>query len=256
MNGVLNRGLKFTWDTPNGVFANTLDEDMLRLMKKTGCIYLVVGVESGDQWVLDNVIHKQPLTIDKVINAFKLGKKVGIDMQAFYIIGFPKETREHINATLEFAMRGLIKYEVIPHLAIARADPGTDLYAEAKANGHLVSDVSMTNVSGVHADMFIRHMIKNDHFSPEDLMKISQSFHRKAIMLTGLGTLAYLLRHPIVSLKNGFYFLKLVKDNWAISSLKDNVVRIFFCRLFYRNSMLRQKYFESEELELAGNIAQ
>ena len=102
MDGVLNRGLKFTWDTPNGVFANTLDEEMLRLMKKTGCIYLIVGVESGDQWVLDNVIHKQPLTLDKVINAFELGKKVGIDMQAFYIIGFPRETRIHINTTLEF----------------------------------------------------------------------------------------------------------------------------------------------------------
>ena len=152
-------------------------------------------------------------------------------------------------------MNGLTEYKVIPHLATARADPGTDLYAEAQANGHLVSDVSMSNVSGVHSDMFVRHMIKNDHFSPDDLMKISESFHKKAIIRTSMGTVTYLLRHPIVSLRNSIYFLKLIKDNWAISSLKDNIVRLFFCRLFYRNSMLRQKYFESEQFEPKEDIA-
>ena len=40
MNGIIDRGLKFTWDTPNGTFANALDEEMMYLIKKTGCTYL------------------------------------------------------------------------------------------------------------------------------------------------------------------------------------------------------------------------
>lgn len=237
MNGVLERGLKFTWDTPNGVFANTLDERMLCVMKETGCVYLIIGVESGDQWVLDNVIQKQPLTIDHVLRAFQLAKKVGIDMQAFYIIGFPRETMKHINTTLEFAMEGLKQYDVLPHMALARADPGTDLFREAKESGSLLSDYAITNIGGVHGDMFIRHLIKTAEFGPADLEKLNHQFHGRVIRTVGWHTLLYLLRHPRIMLSSMSYFFKaVVKEKVPV---QEALIKLFFCRLFYRNALLR-----------------
>ena len=243
MNGIIDRGLKFTWDTPNGTFANALDEEMMQLIKKTGCIYLIVAPESGDQWVIDNVIGKQPLMLENVVHIFKLAKKLGIDMQAFYIIGFPRETLKQIDTTLKFAMNALKKYDVLPHIALARADPGTDLFAEAKMNGHLVTDVTVSNAGGVHADMFTRHLIKNKEFTPEKLNTINASFHRRAVIVFGLKTLRNFLIHPFIALSNMIYYIKHFKKS---ETILDSLVKLFFCRLFYLNSMTRLKEFEKK----------
>ncbi len=235
MKEIVNRKLIFTWDTPNGVFANTIDMDMLKLMKKTGCTYLILGVESGDQWVLDNIIKKQPLRLDIVINVFQMAKKVGIDMQAFYIIGFPGETKALIQKTLDFAIDGLKRYDVIPHIAIARADPGTELFKDASDNGLLVENYSITNASGVHADMFSRHLITTDQFSPEYLERVNTSAHKKAIITIGLHTFLFLIKHPGIlysTIRHMVYDSKKLK-------LKESIVKIFFTRLFYKNSMVK-----------------
>ena len=241
MNGIIDRKLKFTWDTPNGTFANALDEEMMVLIKKTGCTYLIVAPESGDQWVIDNVIGKQPLTLENVTRIFKVAKKIGVDMQAFYIIGFPRETLKQINTTLKFAMDALKKYDVLPHMAMARADPGTDLFAEAQMNGHLVTDVAVSNTGGVHSDMFTRHLIKNKEFDPESLAKINESFHRKAIKISSLKTLKHLLSKPSIALSSIAYFFKGFRRS---ETIRDNIIKLFFCRLFYLNSLSRITEFE------------
>jgi radical SAM superfamily enzyme YgiQ (UPF0313 family) len=239
MDGILERGLKFTWDTPNGVFANTLDEEMLAKMKKTGCIYLIIGVESGVQEVLDNVIMKQPLTIEHVKRAFSLGARVGLDIHAFYIIGFPRESLAQIQETLTFALENLRKYDVIPHMALARADPGTALFQEAKESGTLLSDYALVNTGGVHSDYFVRHAITTKEFSPETLEALNREFHRQAIRIVAFKTGKFLLKHPLIALKSMLYFLRsLLRDH---GSLKDSVVKLFFCRLFYRNALLMRR---------------
>ncbi|XXY45091.1 radical SAM protein [Sorangium sp. So ce269] len=238
MDGVLERRLRFTWDTPNGVFANTLDLEMMQKMKATGCTYLVVGVESGDQWVLDNVIMKQPLTLEHVLNAFRLGKQVGIDMQAFYIIGFPRESLAQIRKTLKFALDCLRDHDVIPHMALARADPGTALFQEASETGTLRTNYAISNAGGAHADSFQRHTISTKEFTPELLEQLNSEFHREAMRIIATKTAAFLARHPSVALTNGAYFARsVVHDN---NPLKDSVVKLFFCRLFYRNCLLSE----------------
>jgi len=241
MNGILDRKLKFTWDTPNGTFANTLDEKMMLLIKKTGCTYLIIAPESGDQWVIDNVIRKQPLTLKNVVRIFKLAKKIGLDMQAFYIIGFPRETLKQVKTTLNFALNVLKKYDVLPHMAMARADPGTALFDEAQMNGHLVTDTVMSNPSGVHSDMFTHHLIKNKEFDPESLSEINEVFHRTAIRISSFKTLKYLLSHPSIALSTIFYFIKNFRKS---ETIRDNIIKLFFCRLFYLNALSRVTEFE------------
>jgi radical SAM superfamily enzyme YgiQ (UPF0313 family) len=251
MNGVLERGLKFTWDTPNGVFANAIDEEMMHAMKKTGCTYLVIGVESGDQYVLDNIIRKQPLTIDHVLRVFELGKKVGIDLQAFYIIGFPRETMENIRTTVDFALESLKKYDVLPHMAIARPDPGTDMFKEAMANGNLVVDRARDTKDGIHTDTFTRYMVTSDTFTPESIVAVSEEFHKKSIRTITLKSMGYMLRHPVVTANCIGYFIRSMASS---SSLQDSVVKLFFCKLFYRNTLLREKAIVNEQTPPTGEF--
>ncbi|MGI9318019.1 MAG: B12-binding domain-containing radical SAM protein, partial [bacterium] len=244
MNGVIDRGLKFTWDTPNGVFANAIDEEMMEIMKVTGCTYLIIGVESGDQYVLDNVINKQPLTIEHVRRVFKLGKKVGVDLQAFYIIGFPRETIDQIKTTTDFAMESLKKYNVLPHMAIARPDPGTDLFKEAQSSGNLVVDRARDTEAGVHTDTFVRYMVKSDTFTPEKVAEISEQFHRDSIRTITLKSMGYMLLHPIVAAKCTRYLIaSLLRTRGRVP---DSIVKLFFCKLFYQNALLRENAIAPE----------
>ncbi len=211
-------------------------------MKQTGCTYLILGVESGDQWVLDNVIRKQPLQLEHVRRGFALAKKVGLDMQAFYIIGFPREKLHHIQATLKFATDALVEYDVLPHLGIARPDPGTDLMAEAQASGTLVSLHTSSGLGGKHLGTYIRHMVKTDEFTPEDLERLSIEFNRRFIRVLAGKTLRYLLRHPVIAVRTLKSFVaSVIKDRGRVA---DNLVKIFFTRLFYRHSMLRESSYQ------------
>ena len=54
-----------TWDSPNGVGLWALNEEMLDLMKESGCVHLNFPIESGDQEVLKNII-KKPLDLLRV----------------------------------------------------------------------------------------------------------------------------------------------------------------------------------------------
>ena len=235
MNGIIKRKLNFTWDTPNGVFANTIDRDMMLAIKKTGCIYLIIGVESGDQWVLDNIIYKQPLTLDDVNNVFSLGKEIGIDIRAFYIIGFPRENLKQINSTLDFALKSLKDYNVIPMLNLARADPGTDMYNEAKSDKKLFSTNSMMNSEGTHSEYFIQNMITNEHFTPQILENLSIKFHRKSIYLIVGKSLMFLLRYPRIFFINVRFFYRVVFIEHI--GFYNGIIRLFFSRLFFPNAM-------------------
>jgi hypothetical protein len=126
-------------------------------------------------------------------------------------------------------------------MAMARADPGTALFDEAQMNGHLVSDTVMSNPSGVHSDMFTHHLIKNKEFDPESLSEINEVFHRTAIRISSFLTLKYLLSHPSIALSTMFYFIKSFRKS---ETIRDNIIKLFFCRLFYLNALSRITEFE------------
>jgi radical SAM superfamily enzyme YgiQ (UPF0313 family) len=173
-----------------------------------------------------------------VLRVFRLGKKVGVDMQAFYIIGFPRETMENIQTTLDFALDSLKKYDVLPHMAIARPDPGTDLFREAKENDHLVVDRARETTEGMHTDTFVRYMVKGEAFTPEIIAEVSEKFHIKSIRTITLKSMGYMLRHPIIAAKSmGYLIGSLVRSRGRFS---DSMVKLFFCKLFYQNALLRE----------------
>jgi len=76
---------------PNGAMVKTLaDKELLRLMKQSGCYEVILAFESGDQWVLDNIV-KKPIDLEAARGIVRSIQEVGIDTHAFFIIGFPGE---------------------------------------------------------------------------------------------------------------------------------------------------------------------
>jgi len=103
---------------------NTINEEMIQIMKEAGCIQIDFGVESGSQRILDEIIHKG-ITINQVINAFMLARKYGIRTLANFMIGLPTETHGDLNATIDLAEKINADDYVF---SIATPLPGTELY--------------------------------------------------------------------------------------------------------------------------------
>ncbi len=140
-DGIIAKKIKIGWETPNGVRADCLNISLLKKMKQSGCQSVFVGVESGDQQILDNVICKS-LDLDRVVEFAKNAKDIGLKTGAFYIIGFPGETKEHMQKTVDFALRLKRDYDVGMHLFMATPSYGTKLYEECKAKGYIAQNLT------------------------------------------------------------------------------------------------------------------
>ena len=77
-----------------------VDEDMFPMMKDAGCVHVAFGIESGSQHML-NVMGKGT-TVEQNTHAIKLAQKAGLDVRAFFMIGFPGETKESIETTMKY----------------------------------------------------------------------------------------------------------------------------------------------------------
>jgi len=96
-----DKNLNISWACPNGIRLDTLDEDLLRLMKKSGFYVASVGIESGSERILESMQKK--LTKSKIKDKIDLINKVGLEAIGFFIIGYPGETKEDILETFRFA---------------------------------------------------------------------------------------------------------------------------------------------------------
>lgn len=121
------------WTTVHGMKVNHTDPELFQLMKAAGCRRVGFGVESGDPYILRNVIKKSQ-TMDMVRNAFRWAREAGLETMGFFIYGMPGETEETMEKTTRFAL------ELDPNLAhfmLATPYPGTEMYDVIKKYGNI-----------------------------------------------------------------------------------------------------------------------
>lgn len=111
--------------------ADTLDEEIIRLMAKSGCYKILLGIETGSQR-MQSVINKH-LTISEVKNTIQLLDKYGIEMQVNFIYGLPTEKEEDLIESLKL-IRFCVEEMQIQETTIHRCMcfPGTHIYLTEK----------------------------------------------------------------------------------------------------------------------------
>ncbi len=79
-----------------------IDVETTRLMKESGCRRVYLGLETGNQDTL--TLMKKKATVDEGKHAVQLFHNAGIEVAAFFIVGYPGETVPAIEDTFRFAL--------------------------------------------------------------------------------------------------------------------------------------------------------
>ncbi|MDZ7832241.1 MAG: radical SAM protein [Desulfobacterales bacterium] len=98
---IINRGINVSWCCTTHV--NTLDNEIVHLMKKAGCVEVRFGVESGNTEIINQM--KKGITKKKILEAHELFKEAKITTTAFFILGHPNESLKSLWDTVKFAIR-------------------------------------------------------------------------------------------------------------------------------------------------------
>jgi len=122
-NELINRKINIKWSTPNGIAHWTIDKPLLKLMKKAGCYKITFGIESGDpslrRWI------GKPYSLVEAKELTKYANKLGFWTNATNIIGFPYETIEQIQNTLNFSLESDVDVAYFFRLGLR---PGAPVY--------------------------------------------------------------------------------------------------------------------------------
>lgn len=86
------------------VRAESINSQMCKYLKDSGCTSIHIGIESGSESIRENVLHRK-IGNEKLIAAFETCRKEGLATYSFNMIGIPYETLSHIRETVELNRR-------------------------------------------------------------------------------------------------------------------------------------------------------
>lgn len=128
-------GLKWSCE----IHVKLVDEQTISLMKKAGCCWIQLGVESGNNAILSQI--RKGITIDQAFDACRIIKRRGIGLEVFFIVGFPQDTEETIRDTV--AAMKKIKCDNISY-SIFTPYPGTEAFQFCRDHGLIGDDFDVS----------------------------------------------------------------------------------------------------------------
>jgi len=144
---------------------NTIDEEMLYYLKKSGCVRIHFGVESGSQRILNTL--QKGITIEQIIHAFDITKRSGMATYAYLMIGIPTETADDLTETLSLVRR--IRPDYVTY-SICTPFPKTQMYQDLLHEGYYRSDYWLEFAQNPTPSFKTQYA--NEFFLPEQLRKI------------------------------------------------------------------------------------
>lgn len=155
---LIGENLEIKWSSNSRV--DTIDEETLILMKKSGCTLMSMGIESGSQEILDKIGKK--ITKEQAFNAVQLCKKHGLQTFAYFVIGLPWEKKENIMETIDFAVKLDTDYV---NFYTATVLPGSRMYKYVIEN-------SLGDIKDFYKNPYYYPCVKTQYLSKEEIVKL------------------------------------------------------------------------------------
>jgi anaerobic magnesium-protoporphyrin IX monomethyl ester cyclase len=215
---IIRRGIKHPWTAFARV--DTVNRELLRVMKAAGCFMLCFGIESGVQEILDGI--KKKTTLEKIRNAMNICDEVGVEPMGSYIMGLPGETPDTIRRSMEFARN----FGPNHGFHVLAPFPGTEVREKAESYGIkiLSSDWDRYDANQV--------VCETATLSREEMERIVRELNSKAnsrlfeaIHKQKKGEVLSREEEEMISILNSFVFsLKMISDELVenYSSVETN----------------------------------
>lgn len=126
---ILKRNLKIRFRVTSRV--DTLDKERLVLLRRSGCVSMSIGLESGSDKILK--IMKKMTTVGDGRKAVSIAKKYIQNLELSWMLNYIGETKETVRESVDFFKDLSVK----PTIFFATAYPGTELYEKAIEMGRI-----------------------------------------------------------------------------------------------------------------------
>jgi FkbM family methyltransferase len=177
------------------VRANTIDEELLKLMKRAGCLQVQMGVESGSDRILKKM--QKGVTVEQVWEAAKMIRRSGLSWHCFLLIGIPGETREEMEATMRLIPE--LKPNVV-ELSVFAPYPGSPLHEELQEAG-LLNDQDWLFADFLNVDCCYVGTMPREEFRDLALQYLRECDEHNNRMNRPKSRYAYYARHPVLLAK-------------------------------------------------------
>lgn len=164
---LIKKKIKIKWWCYSRI--NTMNKELMAIMKKAGCFALNFGIESGNEEILKGI--NKNITKKKTWEVVQAAKQLGLLVHASFMVGLPGDTKKTVNQTINWAIN------LNPHIAlfcITTPFPGTALYKEAIENGWMDQVKSWDDV-GLH----MKTKYHNDDLNSEEIYNFYKLAQRK-----------------------------------------------------------------------------
>jgi len=148
----------------------------LEALKECGCAGIGIGVESGNEWVRDEILKRNSHNGNaRLIEVFQMIKDYDIRTTANAMIGFPGETEADMFETVKLVKKiKPMSYDitfVAPYI-------GTPLHLLAKDRGLIKVESDNPGFNGMASEIGLRKgsIIKNPYVSDEKMNYIVNNF--------------------------------------------------------------------------------
>ena len=167
---LIKENLKIKWEAETR--ADIVDDELIKKMKKAGCKMLSIGVESGSERTLKLI--KKGITLEQIRNAFNIIKSNKILTNAFFMIGFPWESKKEIGMTISL-MKELNSFRSF--FSISTPYPGTELFDIYKNDGLLPGNMNWAKFFHQSKDMYLTKDYSREEVS-EIIIEAEKEFEK------------------------------------------------------------------------------
>lgn len=170
-DGIIKRGMKVLFSFPNGVRADFINREILQALKDMGTYSIAIGVESGNQRILDSI--QKGIKLEQIENAFKLAKELKLETWGFFLLGLPEEDSKTMEETIDFAIKldpDIAKFHIL------KPFPKSIVYEQLKSKGLIIDE------NYIHYGIHTKPVHRLPTVSQEELLEWQQKAYRRFYM--------------------------------------------------------------------------
>jgi len=196
--------LQVQWDIRARV--DTMTPEMIRRLKRAGCVRIHYGVESGSARIQKSM--KKNLNLDQVKEVFLATHREGIETLGYFMIGLPSETLEDVKMSFELLVNLKMDFA---NITVFTPYPGTEIYKQALVDGIYKTDYWREFARNPTPGFVPKFW--NAYFSDEQLWALLKQAHKLFYRRPGyLFSRALRIKSPVEFFRKAILGVKLFRE--------------------------------------------